>query len=300
MAIKSSASIDMLKSYIAVAGTVVMLLVLVLGANSIKGQDSENQELVGGCPSDSLAFHQCALEKAKTFDPPRTPDGQPDMRGYWRGRHNGAAFNIEPGERSFALQQTFGVIVDQPDRLIPYQPWALAQRNEFLEQLYNDPQAHCAPSGSPRKNFTNYGWKILQVPNYFLFVYESMHDYRIIPTDGRSHLPESIKLWHGDPLGHWEGNTFVVDFTNLNGRHWFDMSGNFQSDNIHVVERYTLIDPDTIHFEAKIEDSTMYTSPWTISFPFMRNTEINYYQLEYACHEGERDLQHLIPTTEHN
>ena len=78
MAIKSSASIDMLKSYIAVAGTVVILLVLVLGANSIKGQNSENQELVGGCPSDSLAFHQCALEKAETFDPPRTPDGQPE------------------------------------------------------------------------------------------------------------------------------------------------------------------------------------------------------------------------------
>ena len=122
-----------------------------------------------------------------------------------------------------------------------------------------------------------------------------MHDYRVIPTDGRPHLPGMVKLWHGDPLGHWDGNTLVVDFTNLNGRHWFDMSGNFQTENIHVVERLTLIDPDTIHFEARIEDPTMYTRPWTLAFPFVRNKEEGYYQLEYACHEGERDLQHLIP-----
>ena len=278
-----------------VGGTAVTLAVVSAGLAPVGGQDSEAPDLIGGCPSDSVAFHACAIEKAKTFDPPRTPDGQPDMRGYWRGHHNGAAFDIEPGERSFALQQTFGVIVDQPDRLIPYQPWALARRNELRTQVYLDPQAHCAPSGSPRKNFTNYGWRIIQLPDYFLFVYESMHDYRVIPTEGRPHLPDTVKLWHGDPLGHWEGNTFVVDFTNLNGRHWFDMSGNFQSGNIHVVERYTLIDPDTIHFEARIEDPTIYTRPWTLAFPFVRNQEEGYYQLEYACHEGERDLQHLIP-----
>ena len=287
-------STDMLKRYAVVGSAVTTLAVVSLGTGLVEGQDSEAPELVGGCPSDSLAFHECAVDKAKTFDPPRTPGGQPDMRGYWRGRHNGAAFNIEPGERQFALQQTFGVIVDQPDRLIPYQPWALARRNELRTQLFSDPQAHCAPSGSPRKNFTNYGWRIIQLPDYFLFIYESMHDYRIIPTDRRPHLPETVELWHGDPLGRWEGNTFVVDFTNLNGRHWFDMSGNFQSENIHVVERYTLIDPDTIHFEATIDDPTIYTRPWTLAFPFVRNTEEGYYQLEYACHEGERDLQHLL------
>jgi len=79
----------------------------------------------------------------------------------------------------------------------------------------------------------------------------------------------------------------------MNGRNWLDMSGNFQSEHTHVVERYTLIDPNTIHFEARIEDPTLYTRPWTIAIPFTRNTDAGYYQLEYACVEGERDLQHL-------
>ena len=129
------------------------------------------------------------------------------------------------------------------------------------------------------------------------FLYESMHDFRIIPTDGRPHLPPSIQLWHGDPVGHWEGNTLVVDYTNLNGKHWFDMAGNFQSPNIHVVERYTMFTPDTILFVATIEDPTLYTRPWTLAFSLERNQEPGYYQLEYACHEGERDLQHFTDDT---
>jgi hypothetical protein len=124
-----------------------------------------------------------------------------------------------------------------------------------------------------------------------------MHDYRVIPTDGRKHLPASIKMWHGDPVGRWEGDTLVVDYTNLNGKHWFDMAGNFQSENIHVVERYTMFTPDTIHFVATIEDATMYTRPWTLNFSLERNKEPGYYQLEYACHEGERDLQHFTDDT---
>jgi hypothetical protein len=99
-------------------------------------------------------------------------------------------------------------------------------------------------------------------------------------------------LWHADPVGHWEGNTLVVDNRHNNGRHWYDQSGNFQSENTHVVERYTLIDPDTIHFEARIEYQTLYTRPWTIAFALTRNKEPGYYQLEFACHEGERDMQH--------
>ena len=84
----------------------------------------------------------------------------------------------------------------------------------------------------------------------------------------------------------------------MNGRNWLDMSGNFQSEHTHVVERYTLIDANTIHFEARIEDPTIYTRPFTIVIPFTRNVEQGYYQLEYACHEGERDLQHIGEASE--
>ena len=251
----------------------------------------------GGCPTESMAFQRCAREKARTFTPPRTAEGVPDVQGYWRSRNNGIAYNVEPAEGSFAVPRTGGEIVDPPNKLIPYQPWALERRNELRTKAFEDPQGHCAPSGAPRKNNTLFGWKLLQPRGYVVFLYESMHDHRIIPTNGRPHLPGRIKLWHGDPVGRWEGNTLVVDYRNLNGKHWFDMSGNFQSENIHVVERYTLFDPDTILFEATIEDATMYTQPWTLVFSLERNREEGYYQLEYACHEGERDLQHFTDDT---
>jgi hypothetical protein len=250
--------------------------------------------VVGGCPlADVKAFYRCASEKAKAFTAPRTRENTPDFRGYWRSRNNNAAYNIEPAEATFGIPASAGHIIDTPDGLIPYQPWALARRNELRGKGFDDPQAHCAPSGAPRKNLTLFGWKIIQPPGHVLFVYESMHDYRIIPTNGRPHISPHIKLWHGDPVGRWEGDTLVVDYRNLNGRHWFDMSGNFQSEHIHVVERYTMYDTNAILFEARIEDETMYTRPWTLAFAIERNTEEGYYQIEYACHEGERDLQHL-------
>ena len=250
------------------------------------------------CPTESSPFHVCALERAKTFDPPRTAEGVPDFQGYWRGVANGAAYDFEPSPGGFAVPASTGIVVDPPDKRIPYQAWAAARRNELRTQGFLDPQAHCAPSGAPRKNFTNFGWRIVQPDGYVLFVYESMHDYRIIPTDGRDHLPEAIKLWHPDAVGRWEGNTLVVDYANMNGRNWLDMSGNFQSEHSHVVERYTMIDANTIHFEATVEDPTLYTRPWTLAIAFTRNTEENYYQLEYACHEGERDLQHIGAASE--
>jgi len=251
----------------------------------------------GGCPVESRAFYECATAKATAFTPSRTPDGRPDFQGYWRSRNNGIAYDVEPGPGSFAVPPTLGEIIDPPDKKIPYQAWALAKRNELRTKSFEDPQGHCAPSGAPRKNNTLFGWRIIQPTGYVSFLYESMHDFRIIPTDGRTHLPAAIKMWHGDPVGHWEGNTLVVDYTNLNGKHWFDMAGNFQSENIHVVERYTLFTPDTILFVATIEDATMYTRPWTLTFSLERNKEPGYYQLEYACHEGERDLQHFTDDT---
>jgi hypothetical protein len=259
------------------------------------GDTGPQQALViGGCSlADVVEFHTCASEKAKSFVPPRTSDDVPDFRGYWRSRNNNAAYNVEPAGATFGIPASGGHIIDTPDRLIPYQPWALARRNELRGKGFDDPQAHCAPSGAPRKNVTLFGWKIIQPAGHVLFLYESMHDYRIIPTNGRPHLPPAIKLWHGDPVGRWDGDTLVVDYRNLNGRHWFDMSGNFQSEHIHVVERYTMYDPNAILFEARIEDESMYTRPWTLAFALERNTEEGYYQIEYACHEGERDLQHL-------
>ena len=280
------------------------LVLLVAIASSAAGQrpagdtqavpEPAQEIVIGGCPlADVQAFHACASAKAKAFMPPRIDNAVPDFQGYWRSRNNNAAYNVEKAPATFGIPASGGHILDTPDGLIPYRPEARARRDALRGKGFDDPQAHCAPSGAPRKNLTLFGWKIIQPKDHVLFLYESMHDYRIIPTNRAAHIAPGIKLWHGDPIGRWEGATLVVDYTNLNGRHWFDMSGNFQTENIHVVERYTMYHPDAILFEARIEDDTLYTRPWTLAFALERNTEPGYYQIEYACHEGERDLQHL-------
>jgi hypothetical protein len=177
--------------------TALMLLPLAAAAQTPIARPAQS----GGCPTESIAFHACAVAKAKTFTPPRTADGKPDFQGYWRSRNNGIAYDVEPGEGSFAVPPTGGEIIDPPDKKIPYQPWALARRNELRTKSFEDPQGHCAPSGAPRKNNTLFGWRLMQPRGFVVFLYESMHDYRIIPTDGRPHLPASVKLWHGDPVG---------------------------------------------------------------------------------------------------
>ena len=108
--------------------------------------------------------------------------------------------------------------------------------------------------------------------------------------DGRAPIGEDIKLYHGESRGRWEGNTLVIDVTNVNGHTWIDDAGNFRTDAVHMVERLTLIDPDTIHYEITLEDPKAYTRPWTMSWPLLRETEPGFQLLEEACWEGERDL----------
>jgi hypothetical protein len=228
----------------------------------------------------------------------RTTDGRPDLSGYWNNQAGTAPWDIEPHPASFAIPPGDGIIVDPPDRKIPYQPQALARRNEIREKhMFEDPQAHCALSGVPRQTYTPFGFQIVQPPGYVVILYEAEHAYRVIPTDGRPHLPAAIELWQGDSVGRWEGDTLVVDTTNFNGKTWLDMAGNFTSPSLHVVERYTRTADDTIAYEATIEDPTMYTRPWTMEFRLARNKQPGYYMLEFACHEGERDLQHYTAET---
>ena len=233
---------------------------------------------------------------APAYNPPRTPDGKPNMQGYWNNQAGAAPWDIEPHPASFQIPAGPGVIVDPADKKIPYKPEALRHRNELQAgKAIDDPQAHCAPSGLPRQTYTPFGFQIVQPPGYFVILYEAEHVYRAIPTDGRPHIASNTKLWMGDSVGHWEGNTLVVDTTNFNGKTWLDMMGNFTSDTLHVVERYTPTDANTIQYEATVEDPTLYTRKWTMAFALRRNAQQGYYVLEFACHEGERDLQHYIP-----
>jgi hypothetical protein len=228
----------------------------------------------------------------------RLPDGKPDMQGYWATKNFFTAFDLETHERAeFGVPAGKGVIVDPPDGKIPYQPWAAAKKKDLVEHhLFEDPQAHCFLSGVPRQMYTPFGFQILQPPGNIVLLYEAFHSYRIIPLDGRPHISEPIRLFEGDSRGHWDGDTLVVDVTNQNDATWFDMSGNFHSDALHVIERFTPADSNTINYEATIEDTKVFTRPFKIAFALGRNTEADYQQMEYACVEGEKDLQHYTET----
>jgi len=145
----------------------------------------------------------------------------------------------------------------------------------------------CVARPMPRQNQAyNHGVQILQVPGYVVIHYESMHDVRIIPLDGRPHLPSHIRLWNGDSRGRWEGNTLVVDWTNFDPRQEYE--GAHQT-NMHFVERFTRVDANTIDYEVTVDDPTTWTRSWKFVLPW-RADDPNYQKpehlYEYACHEG--------------
>jgi len=257
---------------------------------------------VGGCPSETLAFHKCALAKAKTFNPRRTPGGKPDMQGYWLGL--APSFSIEgvsetePLTRDPIMPWLVGpsLIVDPPDRKIPYQPWAAAiGRKGQNFQKYIDPRSACATGGVPR--MAHQDASMLLQPSgedYVLWLFEDHHAERVITMDARPQVGQNIKLWNGLSRGRWEGNTLVIDVTNLNGYSWLDDAGNFYTDAAHLVERLTMIDPDTIHYEVTIEDPKAYTRPWKTVWALVRQKQPGFELLEEACLEGERDLPHFF------
>ncbi len=246
----------------------------------------------------------------KTSNLPQTPDGQPDIQGFWgnQGRRL-ATYNIEQGaDQAHVLMSgnpTDGIslVVDPPDGRIPYQPWARARRTEVYDNHTNltkweyvDPHTRCFPSGVPRV-FYQGTFQILQPAGYVVILQEFNHGSRVIPLDGRPHVGDNIKLWMGDSRGHWEGNTLVVDVTNNNDKTWFDMVGDFHSDAVHISERYTFVDPDNISYEAIFEDPKVYTRPFKIALTFGRivrgDAAKSYELLEEACLEGDRETAML-------
>lgn len=231
-------------------------------------------------------------EKAGPFT--RLPDGKPNMQGFWQSRNFFTAYDLETHEKAeFGVPAGQGVVVDPPNGKIPYQPWALEKKKDIVaHHMFEDPQAHCYLSGVPRQMYTPFGFQILQPQGAVVLLYEAFHSYRILPITTQPHPADAIRMFEGDSRARWEGDTLVVDVTNQNEKTWFDMSGNFHSDALHVIERYTMVDANTIRYEATLEDPKVYTQPMKIAFDLGRNTQPDYEQMEYACVEGERDLQH--------
>jgi hypothetical protein len=221
----------------------------------------------------------------------RTADGKPDLQGFYEGETGGANQGLEKRPATELLPPRRGVIVDPPDGILPMQPWAVAERESrnTPERGYDDPTAHCFPQGVPRSLYIPQGIQIIQTPDYIVMFFERT-SWRIVPLNGRPHLPASMRLWQGDSVGHWEGDTLVVDTTNFNGKTWLNEYGEVVSYAEHVVERFTPTAADTVTYQATISDPVVYTRPWTMSFPLKRE---NFELTEAACHEEDRDLPHL-------
>jgi hypothetical protein len=230
---------------------------------------------------------------------PRLPDGKPDLQGFYATRFNAAIFEVQdhPVAR-IGIAAGKGAIVDPADGKIPYTPAAAAKAKDLGENhMFEEPEAHCFESGVPHSAYQQFGFQIAQAPGYLLIMFEYAHSIRIIPTDGRAHIAPGVKMFMGDSVGHWEGDTLVVDTTNQNGKTWFDMAGNFTTEALHVVERITPVDTNTVNYEATIEDPTIYTRPWKIAGSWGRRLDPVYEQMEFACIEGNQDLVHYVEGT---
>jgi hypothetical protein len=232
---------------------------------------------------------------AEAYKAPRTADGKPDLNGIWQVL-NTANWDIQehaaqPGQvvvlgAAGAVPAGPGVVEGDE---IPYLPAAAARKKEnFENRLTADPEIKCYLPGVPRATYMPYPFQIVQTPQYILIAYEYAGAARTIYM-GKA-PPSPADSWMGHSIGHWEGDTLVVDVTSLNDQTWFDRAGNFHSDALHVVERYTPLSPDALTYEVTIEDPKVFSRPWKMSMPLYRRLEKNAQLLEFKCVEFAEEL----------
>ena len=239
-----------------------------------------------------------AAHPVNSYNPPKMWDGTPDFRGVWKVK--GTAYvNIEGHPSMTGVAASKGIIIDPADGKIPYKPEALKQRDEnFKNRATADPDVKCFEPGVPRATYLNSPMQILQSPGNFTVVYAEAHSFQIVYPQSRPHFG-AIDWWMGDSRGHWEGNTYVVDVIDLTSTAWLDEAGNFYQDNAHVVTRYTMTGPNTIEYEARIEDPDTYTQPWTLRVTLQRakpGTRL----IEDECLDDENNVRHKISPSDPN
>ncbi len=238
---------------------------------------------------------------------PRTTAGKPNLTGLWQA-FGTADWDIEDHSAEAGPFYQLGAvgaippgqsIVEGGD--IPYLPAALEQKKKnYANRWKEDPVVKCYMPGVPRATYMPFPFQIIQSQKDILFAYEYATTNRLINMG----KPEeaAVDTWMGTSNGHWEGDTLVVDVTGFNGKPWFDRAGDYTSDSLHVVERYTMLDANTINYEATIEDSTLYSRPWKISLPLYRRREKNARLLEFKCVEFTEQLLYgdLVKKTPEN
>ena len=251
------------------------------------------------------------LAAQSSYRAPRADGGKPDLNGIWQtmneanydleGHMARPAMAVRPGPYGpvpAAPVLALGAVGAVPPSLgvveggeIPYKPEALAKKKENQENwLTRDPEIKCYLPGVPRATYMPQPFRILQSASQIFIAYQYDGAVRNIYLKDPGQAP--VDAWMGQSFGHWEGETLVVDVTGFNDQTWFDRAGNYHSDALHVVERYTRTSPDVISYEATIEDPNVFTRPWKISMPLYRRLEKNAQILDFKCVEFVEELMY--------
>ena len=252
---------------------------------------------------------QAVYVQTSESDIPRLEDGRPNLNGIWQAL-NSANYDIErhlarpamelrdgphgplPSVALLALGAVGAVpagmgVVD--GGTIPYTPEALTLKQEIrADWLERDPEIKCYLPGVPRATYMPFPFQIFHNSNAIFIAYEYAGATRDISLEALE--PAQTDSWMGQSSAHWEGDTLVVDVTGLNDQTWFDRSGSHHSNQLHVVERYTLLDADHIQYEATIEDPVVFTRPWTIRMPLYRRIENDAQLMDFKCVEFVEEL----------
>ena len=283
----------------------------------------------------------------KTYKPPRTADGQPDLQGFWTNttftplerpknvtkefytkeeaieivkrlaavegeqtepgtipdvHYDFTQFGLDRSQGKFALNLHTSLIVDPDGKLPPLSAEGQKRARERAAErqrmgrptdaVQNQPlSVRCIimdRAGPPMlAGAYNNNYQIVQTPGYVMILVEMIHDVRIIPLDGRPHLPQNVHQWMGSYRGHWEGDTLVVESTNFTNKTAFQGS----SENMRLIERFTRVDEDTILYKFTVEDPATWTRPWSAEVPMKKTVGPLF---EHACHEGNYGLGNTL------
>ena len=298
--------------YVLVAcGSLIAAATLLHASNSHAGPPAAHPDLQGVW----VNFDSTPLEAASSDDAARLKAlatwfpgiDAPGERREIRGPNPAPEFTDTNVKRSVRRRS---LVVEPPNGRVPLRNDAEAERSANLARLtdsweYHTPWERCITRGVPGGMFPagyNNGYLILQTPEYIAIVYEMIHEARIIPLDGRTHVGSNIGLWNGDSRGRWDGDSLVVEVTNYRPERvgavatgiatTATLKGVPQTGGMRVVERFTRVDAGTLQYEMTIEDPGVYTRPWKVAMPLNRADDYRLY--EYACHEGNYGLPNSL------
>ena len=217
---------------------------------------------------------------AQASDIPRTSDDKPDFTGFWQSM-SGADYDLEPHAGRIDAPPGAGVI---DGHYIPYTEAARARRDQnFANRLIEDnSRLNCYTLGVPRSVYYPAPFQILQRPRD-ITVLGQFGAVRTINTNNTQHPDGPIGFWNGDSRAHWEGDTLVVSVQDFTDQTWLDRAGNFHSENLQVIERWTFIDANTIDYSATLTDPDVFTRPWTLNVVLYRHREKNFQLIENYC-----------------